>query len=191
MIRFVFSSIIEDLPGLLILEIESNHDFFKDEGGGHRWQRIPPNEKRGRVHTSTVTVAVIEDPPPSFTLDPADIQLESYKAGGKGGQHRNKTETAIRAIHIPTGITAISASERSQSQNKKSALNTLKSRIFQAQSQKAQTSENAARKSQIGCGARGDKIRTYRERDDRVVDHRTNRKTSLSRLKKGDWSGLK
>lgn len=175
---------------MVILEVE-DIDFFKDEGGGHRWQRIPPNEKRGRVHTSTVTVAVVPDAPIDFTLDMREVKIEAFRAGGKGGQHRNKTETAIRAVHVPTGVTAVAASEKSQKQNKKQALKTLRARLFQAEEEKHIDKTNKSRRKQVGKGARGDKIRTYRERDDRVVDHRTGRRTSLTRLRRGDWSGLK
>lgn len=187
--RCVFSQTIEDLPGIIVLEVK-DEDFFKDEGGGHRWQRIPPNEKRGRVHTSTVTVAVIPDAPIDFSLDTRDVKIEAFRAGGKGGQHRNKTETAVRVVHVPTGTTVVAAS-KSQKQNKKQALKTLRARLYQAEENKNTDLANKSRRKQVGKGARGDKIRTYRERDDRAVDHRTGRKTSLSKLKKGDWSGLK
>lgn len=143
------------------------------------------------MHTSTVTVAVVPDAPVNFTLDMRDVKVEAFRAGGKGGQHRNKTETAIRATHVPTGVTAVAASEKSQKQNKKSALKTLRARLYQAEKEKQTGKTNESRRKQVGKGARGDKVRTYRERDDKVTDHRTGRKTSLSKLRKGDWSGIK
>ena len=184
--------VLEDHSGSLVLEVEGKgaSSFFAGESGGHRFQRIPPTERRGRVHTSTVTVAVIPDSPSGFRLNLSEVTIETYRAGGKGGQHRNKTETAIRARHLPTGLVACAASEKSQKQNKRSALKVLAARLASQEAAQAASATNRSRRAQIGGGARGDKRRTYRERDDRVTDHKTGRRTRLSKLRRGDWSEL-
>ena len=149
------------------------------ESGGHRWQRIPPTERRGRVHTSTVTVAVFEIADSQlWKLTDSDITTFVTKDSGPGGQHRNKAETCIVLRHEPTKIEAKSAS-KSQSQNRKIARDLLEHRVSMFMAQQANVTENQSRKGQVGSGMRGDKIRTYREQDNIVTDHRTGKKVRL------------
>lgn len=165
--------------------------FFEAEGGGHRWQRIPPTEKRGRVHTSTVTVAVVPEAPRGYNIDLRDVDFEPFKGSGPGGQHKNKTESAIRAIHRPSGIQAICQDSRHQGQNRKRALEALRARLAASENERQAQAANSSRRAQIGSGMRGDKIRTYREQDNRVTDHRTGKKARLDAIRKGDWGKLK
>lgn len=155
------------------------------EAGGHRWQRVPPTERRGRVHTSTVTVAAFELKAESeWRLREADIEVFTTKDTGPGGQHRNKTESCVVMRHKPTGIEAKAAS-KSQHANRRTARETLEARVaaFLAAGRKAD--EDARRRQMVGSGERGDKIRTYRERDDIVTDHRTGKKARLSDVLSG------
>lgn len=158
---------------------------LRAEAGGHRWQRIPPGEKRGRVHTSTVTVAVLDVAQPcDYRLSDADIEVFVTKDTGPGGQHRNKTESCIVMRHRPTGLEAKSAG-RNQHQNRRQARAVLEARVAAFLADKAQAKRNADRRGQVGTGMRGDKIRTYRVRDDVVIDHRTGTKMRLSALLTG------
>lgn len=154
------------------------------EAGGHRYQRIPPTERKGRVQTSTVTVSAIEVlAEESYCLQERDIKVFTTTAGGPGGQHQNKTMSAVVLRHIPTGIEA-SSSERCQHQNKRIARAVLESRVADRYRQADLDGKNSSRKAQIGSGERGDKIRTYRQQDDTVIDHRSGRKTRFSRFAK-------
>lgn len=160
------------------------------EAGGHRWQRIPPTERKGRVQTSTVTVAVFEVAEKSkFSLNEADIEVFTTKDSGPGGQHRNKTESCVVMRHKPTSIEAKAAS-KSQHDNRRLAREVLESRVraFYAQEQDAKTSMH--RRQQVGSGQRGDKIRTYREQDNTVSDHRTGLKARLSDFRSGDFKKI-
>lgn len=155
------------------------------EGGGHRWQRVPPTERKGRIHTSTVTVAVFELVQEQlWILKEKDIQTFVTKGSGPGGQHRNKTESCVTLRHTPTGIEA-KADMRSQFTSKRMAREVLETRVadFYQSSQRNHLQSN--RKTQIGSGMRGDKIRTYREQDDLVIDHLSNKKERLSHVLKG------
>lgn len=155
------------------------------EAGGHRWQRVPPNEKRGRVHTSTVTVAAFECAAESeWRLDERDIEVFTTKDTGPGGQHRNKTESCVVMRHKPTGIEA-KASSRSQHQNRKTARTILEARVRAARDGESAAGLAADRKKQVGTAMRGDKIRTYRDQDDTATDHRSGRKARLSRVLRG------
>lgn len=177
---------------MLLAEGKDAPKFFKDEGGGHRWQRTPPTEKRGRVHTSTVTVAVLnETGPKTIEVNPDDLIIDYYKASGAGGQHRNRTLSGCRIKHIPTGIIIERCTSRSSYQNKDSAMEDLKQRLQSAEYDRLNKRRNSKRKTQIGSGMRGDKIRTYREQDDTVIDHRSNKKASLKKLRRGDWGEIK
>jgi peptide chain release factor 1 len=160
------------------------------ESGGHRWQRVPPTERRGRVHTSTVTVVVLESPEQKeWVLNEKDIQTFVTKDSGPGGQHRNKTESCVILRHLPTGIEA-KAAARDQHANRRMARALLEARVKKHQ-ESVQLSQLAEkRKVLAGSGMRGDKIRTYREMDDRVLDHRTGTKWSLQRIEKGNLDAL-
>ncbi|HNX14855.1 MAG TPA: peptide chain release factor 1 [Oscillospiraceae bacterium] len=146
---------------------------FKFESGVHRVQRVPETESSGRIHTSTVTVAVLAEAEDiEIEINPDDLQIDTYRSGGAGGQHVNKTESAIRITHLPTGTVVECQDERSQYKNKDRAMKILRSRILEQQQQK-QTAEIAAeRKSQVGSGDRSERIRTYNFPQGRVTDHR-------------------
>ena len=161
---------------------------FADEAGGHRWQRVPPNEKRGRVHTSTVTVAVLPVTQAALAaVKPSDVEWTTTRGSGPGGQHRNVTESCVVATHRPTGVTVRCDSERSQHQNRRLALETLSARIHAAQEAASQRERAGERRTQVGSGMRGDKRRTIRERDGQVNDHVTGRRWSLDSYLSGRW----
>lgn len=168
----------------------SGADVFLREAGGHRWQRIPPTERGGRKHSSTVTVAVIAESGSTDSFRESDCTLRVYRGSGPGGQHKNKTETAVEATHMPTGIKASCESERSQTANKESALRVLRARVLEAGRQRQHATQNATRKQQVGTGMRSDKIRTVQEQNGRVVNHTNGKKVSLKRYLKGDLDAL-
>lgn len=149
---------------------------FKFESGVHRVQRIPVTESNGRIQTSTVTVAVLPEAEDiEVEILPQDIRFETCKSSGAGGQHINKTESAVRLIHKPTGIVVECDGERSQLQNKERALHVLKTKLYDIRQREQTDSIAAARKSQVGSGDRSEKIRTYNFPQSRVTDHRINR----------------
>jgi len=161
-------------------------ESFRREAGGHRWQRIPPTERRGRVHTSTVTVAVLDVTEAEASPIPArDVEFSTARGSGPGGQHRNKTETCVTAVHLPTGI-SVRIDGRSQWQNKKLALAVLAGRLSEIDRGRSSRAANDDRRRQIGSGERGDKVRTYRVRDDLVTDHRTGERWRLSAWQRGE-----
>lgn len=152
---------------------EGAYSRLKYESGVHRVQRVPETETQGRIHTSTVTVAVLpEAEDVEIEINSADLQIDTFRASGAGGQHINKTESAIRITHIPTGVVVECQDERSQYKNKDKAMKVLKSRLLEAKMQ-AQTDEMAQkRKSQVGTGDRSERIRTYNYPQGRMTDHR-------------------
>ena len=146
---------------------------LKFESGVHRVQRVPDTESSGRIHTSAATVAVlpvVEDV--EIDINPADIKMEVFRASGAGGQHINKTSSAVRLIHIPTGMVAECQTQRSQVQNREYAMNLLKSRLYEIEKNKQDSEIANTRKSQVGSGDRSEKIRTYNYPQGRITDHR-------------------
>jgi peptide chain release factor 1 len=159
---------------------------FKHESGGHRWQRVPPTERGGRVHTSTITVAVLEEVLPSeIKINEKDLDIKATRGSGAGGQHKNVTDSAIQLTHKPSGIKIRCEAGRSQHANKEQALELLRIKLKEAERTKTVKEHNNKRKSQVGTGMRGDKIRTIRLQDDIVTDHRTNKRMSAKKYIKG------
>ena len=152
---------------------EGAYSRFKYESGVHRVQRVPETETQGRIHTSTATVAVLpEAQEVDVEINPADLQIDTYRASGAGGQHVNKTESAIRITHIPTGTIVECQDERSQHKNRDKAMRILRSKILEAEMQKQMSSIADERKSQVGTGDRSERIRTYNYPQGRLSDHR-------------------
>lgn len=162
--------------------------LFQNESGGHRWQRVPPNEKRGRIHTSTVTVVVLpEEPVTDIELSTADLEWQATRGSGPGGQHRNKVDSCVILTHRPTGIIVRCDAERSQYRNRVLAYQLLRHRLRERESRLSAERRNAERRRQAGTGMRGDKIRTIRCQDGIVTCHRTGEKGSLKAYLRGHW----
>ena len=193
-LRSVFDiELIDQRPGFIRFKATGKNveRYFKNESGGHRWQRVPPTEKKGRYQTSTITVVVLESvSPKEIKIDPRDLDWKFTRGTGPGGQHKNKTDSCVNLTHIPTGI-KVKVDGRSQWSNKEVALTVLRNRI-KAKNKSAYISKmSAIRKQQAGSGMRGDKVRTIRIRDDIVVDHELNRRISYKKYRRGDLSGLR
>ena len=152
---------------------EGAYSKFKFESGVHRVQRVPETETQGRIHTSTATVAVMpEAEEVELELNPKDLRIDTFRSSGAGGQHINKTSSAIRVTHLPTGMVVECQDQRSQRENKEQALKVLRSRLLQQKQEAYDQEYNAKRQSQVGSGDRSEKIRTYNFPQDRVTDHR-------------------
>ncbi len=158
-----------------MIEGEGAYSRLKFESGVHRVQRVPETESQGRIHTSTVTVAVLpEAEEVDIEINPADLQIDTYRSGGAGGQHVNKTESAIRITHLPTGTVVECQDERSQHKNKDRAMKILRSKILEAEREKQHDAIAGERRAQVGTGDRSERIRTYNYPQGRVSDHRIN-----------------
>ena len=162
----------------VVLRLEGDHVYgaLKFESGGHRVQRVPATETQGRIHTSACTVAVLPEPEEAqaVQINPAELRIDTYRASGAGGQHINKTDSAVRITHLPTGIVAECQDDRSQHRNKAKALQVLSARIQEKERSERAAKDAATRKGLIGSGDRSDRIRTYNFPQGRWTDHRIN-----------------
>ena len=177
-----------------VIEGEGAYSRLKFEAGGHRVQRVPVTESVGRIHTSAATVAVLPQVEEvDFKLDMNDLKIDTYRSSGAGGQHVNKTESAIRITHLPTGTVVECQDERSQYKNKDRAMQILRSKLYEAEQEKQRSAVAAERKSQIGSGDRSERIRTYNFPQNRVTDHRLsgdNKNFNISSIINGDMDPL-
>lgn len=172
----VTDSSTTDLGGFreVVLHIEGKNVYgdLRFESGVHRVQRVPATETQGRIHTSTATVALLPEAEEiDVTIDPSDLRIDVYRASGAGGQHVNKTESAIRITHLPTGVVVSCQDERSQHKNKNKAMKMLQSRLLVAQEEKQQAETSQARKELVGGALRSEKVRTYNYPQNRITDH--------------------
>jgi peptide chain release factor 1 len=182
--------VLDAREGLIACRIEGERAaaLFADEAGLHRWQRVPPNEKHGRLHTSAVTVAVLPEPTETeVRVAPGDLSWAFSRGSGPGGQNRNKLETAVDLTHRPTGTVVHCESERSQFRNKELALALLRARLWAAARERDERTRADARRRQIGTGERAERRRSVRCQDGVVIDHVTGRRWRLADYLAGKW----
>jgi len=182
--------VIEEYAGFACVQVTGvdAKRLYANEAGGHRWQRIPATEKRGRVHSSTITVAVLDlNTSVNTQFNTSDVEIVTARGSGPGGQKRNKTESCVIATHRPSGLSVRIDNERSQHQNKATAYQILAARLHEAAVEGVKSDRDRLRHDQVGSGQRGDAVRTYREQDDQIIDRRSGKKSSLRKWRKGEW----
>lgn len=182
---------IKELPGYISFSIKvkkKDENKWLQEAGGHRWQRIPPTEKRGRTQTSTITVSVVHSEAFQKEIDisPKDIREVFTRGSGAGGQNRNKVHTAVMLTHIPTGIQVRAETERKREQNRKIAMDRLKEILLEKENSKLSNKVSQTKREQVGSGMRGDKIRTIQVKHDRVINHNNGKETTFKAYKQGN-----
>ncbi len=176
--------ILDERPGILVFRVDGKGaaKAFANEAGGHRWQRVPSTEKKGRVQTSTITVAVLSVPTKvELRLDPRDLEWKTCRGSGAGGQHRNVTDSAVQLTHKPTGTQVRCESERSQHLNRDRAEELLRARLLAAKQSQVGQDRSSLRRAQLGSGMRGDKAFTVSLSRDSVVCHATGKRTSYKK----------
>jgi len=181
---------MDERSGLVVLRVEGRGaiELFAHEAGGHRWQRVPPTERKGRVHSSTITVAVLPAPRETeLVIHERELEWSTCRASGSGGQHLQKTDSAVQLRHVPTGLIVKTQIARSQHQNREVALATMRARLAALARDGAARERASARRQQVGSGMRGDKRRTIRVQDDSVVDHATGRSWRFKDYERGTW----
>ena len=194
--RFELLSASEtDLGGFkeAVVSVEGDgvFDALRFESGGHRVQRVPETEAGGRIHTSACTVAVLPEPEEvEIDLDPEDLKIDTFRASGPGGQKVNKTSSAVRMTHLPTGLVVSCQDEKSQHKNRSKALKIMKSRLFELEQKKKQQERSDQRRTQIGSGDRSERVRTYNFPQNRVTDHRIKKNFSLQTVIAGDLADV-
>ena len=184
---------LEAREGFVLLRVTGKHArrCFQHEPGGHRWQRVPPTEKRGRVHTSTITVAVLDEPSgEGLHIDPGDLDESFTRGSGKGGQHRNKTDTCVILVHRPTGVRVRVDGGRSRTDNRETARQLLRAKLERGERARTNASRNRERSDQLGSGMRGDKVRTVALQRGTGTDHRSGRSMSAKHYLRGQLRPL-